>query len=836
LKLRVENNLSYDNGKSGIHMNDIDRAEIFNNTVYNNAHSNLNDAAITSTGTNAGISVQSSTNIVIKNNIVVVPTGVSPALVALAKCQTGCETATLSNNLIDGGSNEFGTGSTTANPLFTNMAGNTSSTYRLYRSADNGASWSNIQTFDPSTSGKTDMWSPFGTDELYVLHNGTSLYKLSGTETTLTLLNTNATIATNVDYSLTGYKNGSALTLYVLAADANLYKSTDNGATWANIATLTTTAWSVGMVANPWVADALYYGAINFYKSTTPTPSFTTQNVWGDYYDNIDLLHADMMSIKPYQKTDGTKFFLIGNHGGIHYYPDPFTTTTNLTKTGIRNADYYDVTTIDGTIFAGAQDQGNQRFSGSTGTSILTSTQLTAGDYVRINSSVNNTKYWHEYPQTGASCPIRYYDSPLTQTNSTANTTIYGTSGTNMQYWIAPICNGSVAAENSILIGGGGVASGATTSQVIKLTYDGSTIVKSAYPFDFKADGNGYISALEHSPANANYMYVGLNNGKFYYSTDAGATFTQTTSFTGPTNAHTHSTFIHASRVNANLAFFSGGGGHIYKTTNGGVAFTDMSTGLPNTFVSEMVLNTAETLLFAATDAGPYVCVLSTGQWYSMATPITPVMAFRAVEWIASTNTVRFATYGRGIWDFQITSQVLPISYKSFEVQGTDNQQVNIVWATETERDLTHFEIERSENGRDFKKIATVEARNKGSQYATIDKFPVLNAVNYYRIKSVELSGKTELTAVKSVLMNASKAFVQVYPTFLTKNSLLFVQSDAENRSFVLYDVQQRVVAQRQLSASGNQLTLPNLPEGIYFYTIQEANGQLVKTGQLRLL
>lgn len=122
--IRVENNISYDNGKSGIHANDMDRAEIFNNTVYSNAHTNINDPSIASTGTNAGISVQSSTNITINNNIVVVPTGFTPALVALAKCQTGCETESLSNNLIYGGTNEYGTGSTTADPKFTNMAGN----------------------------------------------------------------------------------------------------------------------------------------------------------------------------------------------------------------------------------------------------------------------------------------------------------------------------------------------------------------------------------------------------------------------------------------------------------------------------------------------------------------------------------------------------------------------------------------------------------------------------------------------------------------------------------------------------------------------------------------
>jgi parallel beta-helix repeat protein len=122
-KIRVENNIAYNNGKSGIHTNDVDNAEIFNNTVYNNGYTNIYDAAL-SAGTNAGISVQNSGNIQINNNIVTVPTGLTPALVALAKCQSGCSTVTTSNNLIQGGGNEFGTGAITANPMFVNVSGN----------------------------------------------------------------------------------------------------------------------------------------------------------------------------------------------------------------------------------------------------------------------------------------------------------------------------------------------------------------------------------------------------------------------------------------------------------------------------------------------------------------------------------------------------------------------------------------------------------------------------------------------------------------------------------------------------------------------------------------
>jgi hypothetical protein len=711
--------------------------------------------------------------------------------------------------------------------------------YKLFRSADNGATWTTAYTFNSREHQRVSMWSPFGSNELYALDNGTALYSLSGMASTLTLLNNNMTIGENLSYVLTGYKNGAALTLYALSDNKNLYKSTDNGAVWATISTLSPKSWEVGIAASPWTADALFYGEVEFFKSTTVTPSFAIQNTWGDYYPDIDKLHADIVSMTPFQKTDGTRFFLIGNHGGIHYYPEPYTTTTNLTKTGFRNTDYYDVITIGGTIFAGTQDQGDQRFTGSAGTNILTATQITSGDYVRLNSSVNNTKYWREYPyveDANPYCSIIYYDSPLTTINSDAEVKIYGTSANNIQYWSVPTCNWSVAADNSILVGGGGTTLGATTSKLIKLTSNGSSIATSAYAYDFKANGSGYITAVEHSPANANYMYVGLNNGKFYYSHNAGTTWTQTASFTGPTNIHTYGSFIHASRTNALLAFYCGGGGQIYKTIDGGVNFTSMSTNLPNTFVSDLALNTAETLLFAATDMGPYVCVLATGQWYSLASNTTPVKAFKAVEWVASSNIARFATFGRGVWDFQITAQPLPITYTTFDAKAVDNQHVSLTWETGMESQLSHFEIEKSYDGIHFSQFATVKANNKASRYAALDNQPVFGVPNYYRIKSVELDGKTALTTIKTVLLNSKLQVVNVYPTMLNNGGVLNVQNDVADRQLYLFDHQGRIVFQQKLTNQNSQLTLPTLPNGVYHYAIRERNQSVVKSGKLMVL
>ena len=119
--IRVENNLAWDNGKSGIHTNDVDKAEIINNTVFSNGHTNIYNPSLTG-GTNAGISIQSSNDIKIINNVVVVSDGYFSDLKALSEGQN-CTGEEVSNNLVWGGAaSDFAGGYTTADPLFTDMS------------------------------------------------------------------------------------------------------------------------------------------------------------------------------------------------------------------------------------------------------------------------------------------------------------------------------------------------------------------------------------------------------------------------------------------------------------------------------------------------------------------------------------------------------------------------------------------------------------------------------------------------------------------------------------------------------------------------------------------
>lgn len=153
--IRVENNICYDNGKSGIHSNDVDNAEIINNTVAYNSHTDVYNYDL-SGGVNAGISVQSSNNMKIRNNIAVVQSGFSPSLKALSEGQN-CSGNVVTDNIVFGSTNnDFPGGYTDINPQFANPLINDFS----------------LLNISPAIDTANNLYSPI--DDFYSFTRGTS--------------------------------------------------------------------------------------------------------------------------------------------------------------------------------------------------------------------------------------------------------------------------------------------------------------------------------------------------------------------------------------------------------------------------------------------------------------------------------------------------------------------------------------------------------------------------------------------------------------------------------------------------------------------------------------
>ncbi|MFT4600558.1 MAG: hypothetical protein ACI857_000733 [Arenicella sp.] len=549
--------------------------------------------------------------------------------------------------------------------LYTQVFWNGSGQNKIAYSTDHGESFTFIQDLNSWNSGTASMSSPYNSSVAFIIDGSDDIYKFEGgTYTSVSLGNTfNGNATSQVETVMDGVDT----VLYVLTNDENLYRSADAGATFTDMGPLATPAWEVGIGVSIDEPNTLFYGEVDTYRTTDAGANWNMISSWGDYYgDPSFYIHADIMDISTFKKTDGTEFTLICNHGGINISYDKCVTTPNAGMIDLNVGQLYDVATSpvnSSFIFGGTQDQGLQRTSFGSAPGTVTFEQVISGDYGAQQFSNNGNSFWTEYPFAQFS----YYGNAL----SGGYDFWYDIDGDDMPNanWIVPTAAAPNTADDYILVGGGS-ATGGSGSFIIKLENISGSAQATNMPFDFKQESGTAIAALETTPFDYDKWYVATENGKFYHSEDAGINWTQTNNLNLPSNAWIWSNDIYSSRTNDSVVFVGGtnyGTSPVWYSTNGGEDFIATGDGIPGTMVHEMCMNDDESLLFAASDAGPYVYSVAQDEWFYLGGVDAPIQSYTSCEFISSEQIVRFASYGRGIWDFKMS-----------DVTSVDEEVVNV--------------------------------------------------------------------------------------------------------------------------------------------------------------
>ncbi len=177
----------------------------------------------------------------------------------------------------------------------------------------------------------------------------------------------------------------------------------------------------------------------------------------------------------------------------------------------------------------------------------------------------------------------------------------------------------------------------------------------------------------------------------------------------------------------------------------------------------------------------------------------------------------------------------LPVTLTRFE-GASRNGAVELAWSTASEINNDRFEIERSANGKDFRKVGEVKGNGNSSalvDYAYTDRGAASGTV-YYRLRQVDFDGAFEFSKVIAVSHNAgaaSQAAVSVFPNPVTDGrvGIRFQEVVNGGATIRLADLSGRVLHSQQLSnvASDIDLNLTglNLRSGIYTLSIT-ANGR----------
>lgn len=713
--------------------------------------------------------------------------------------------------------------------------------YRLYMSTNEGQSFTQIFQFDSGGENTISLCVPHNSNNVYVadvgsLANNVKMYNVSGS--TVNLFNTFNLGVASTDGILKGTYVASTYTMYLLHNNNKIYQSTNLGASWTLQSNLAENAWDKMNVS---MTDPLSvsYGGVNAYRSSNGGTSFVKINDWSDYYSNVvGKLHADIMEIEYFKRTDNSEFCIVNSHGGTYLSNDKLLTVSNQSLTSHRAVEYYDVlsdTINQNRIFAGSQDQGLQRTITGLNAGPQNFRQDISGDYGQMALTFNNTFLWSQYP---GGAFYRFTNLGNVASSYIGAWTVAGTQKPNYGWMLATTSTTSPVA-NEIFVGGGNM-SGGGGSYLIKasaLSVSPYTVSYNQYAYDFRANSRtatAGITAIEQSPVNSNKLYVATEDGTFFYSNDAGANWTKNNSFNGPTPWYLYGSCILASKINENQIWYCGSGYSnppVYVSTDNGASFTVISNGLPPTLVNEMVATPDEKFIFAATEAGPYVYVVAENLWYPLADNSLPVQFFSSVEFLRQQNIVRFGTMGRGIWDFKITS-IVPVTLKQWSVRKLNNNQALCSWSTSQEINTSHFIIERSTDAVQFSQIGSLPANgaSNGATYSFTDKSPA-KGMNYYRLVSVDADAKKQLSAIEAVNFDHEVSWVKLYPNPVKQTLYVELpQFKDEVAQITITNMAGNTVLKKTQTVSGNVVLTVNvgmLPSSAYIIQIKGKNSSV---------
>lgn len=146
---------------------------------------------------------------------------------------------------------------------------------------------------------------------------------------------------------------------------------------------------------------------------------------------------------------------------------------------------------------------------------------------------------------------------------------------------------------------------------------------------------------------------------------------------------------------------------------------------------------------------------------------------YLAWNYTVTSGAVTSNAQALGIDDISVTanySVVAPVSFTGFNATVANNQ-AKINWTTYNEVNMLSYELEKSNDGIQFTKLASVPSYNTSStsKYSYTD-ISLFNGNNFYRVKSIEKSGYAAYSSIIKVFVGKQSG-ITIHPTIVTTGS-----------------------------------------------------------------
>ncbi len=180
---------------------------------------------------------------------------------------------------------------------------------------------------------------------------------------------------------------------------------------------------------------------------------------------------------------------------------------------------------------------------------------------------------------------------------------------------------------------------------------------------------------------------------------------------------------------------------------------------------------------------------------------------------------IRVPARSYAVW---VQNAVLPLQEISLSVTPA-GKQVQLEWQTRGEQEVRHFEIERSFDASNFKKIGqkpAIGATDEVNYYDFLDKNPVQGQRLYYRLKVIYFDGSVEYSSLVQAQLK-SDFELKVYPNPSSTKLFISVKTGgSEDLVCHLYDLRGKEVI-KPLSSPLRGIDVTLLPKGIYLLKVE---------------
>lgn len=181
----------------------------------------------------------------------------------------------------------------------------------------------------------------------------------------------------------------------------------------------------------------------------------------------------------------------------------------------------------------------------------------------------------------------------------------------------------------------------------------------------------------------------------------------------------------------------------------------------------------------------------------------------------------------------------LPVEWASFDVQYNGNAST-LNWRTISEVNNNFFMVERSIDGVVFESLDRIESVGPGYDYTYND-----NTVNelstksvFYRVRQVDFDGSSATSNQLELNLDDGNSTVDVFYDVMSDGIKVFYQTDLDRSlTCTIYDMGGRAVQetiQNQVTGSIQQISVAQLPAGVYILHLQDGFDQRVARFQIQ--